>query len=443
MTLNIGGALERISPDNIREESGKDRTIRMYAARNAHVTSTLTVSNTTDRVLGFRLLKAGKDAGCFKIERLYLFDGAADHPREIGEGDLIEIGRRQSIGFLVTSQTAGLRAGEYRAEISMVPNDGALPVVKAPLELKVYDYSLPGQMPISIYMWDYGHSRDPKIRNLLLDIRVNIFQVAFWNRQEAEELKFLEPVIRSLLEKPGKGNFQLLIETAHIRQAKGKWTEQDDCWLDKLISVLKDYGLEYRDWLLHVYDESLSEEHLAVLKRIREHDPEVRIFTDALVRDPKVMERFEPYVSVWCPLAGLLFDPAYEKGMGVLRTSHIPIWCYSCDSSPSHSLNQYRLQGWIVFLAGIQGNCFWSIQPSAYRNELSKPNFGITYGSWEYGLVSSRRLVQWREGLEDYLLLHAVAESGRKELARQAAREVVRNPSILEQWRRRLLESLK
>ena len=56
---------------------------------------------------------------------------------------------------------------------------------------------------------------------------------------------------------------------------------------------------------------------------------------------------------------------------------------------------------------------------------------------------TGKLLIQWREGLEDYLLLHAVAEAGEKELAQRAAKEVIRNPEKLELWRHRLLEFLK
>ena len=65
--------------------------------------------------------------------------------------------------------------------------------------------------------------------------------------------------------------FYLLIEV-WFAYDHGGWKDEYNPWLDRLVEVLQRKGIDYKDWYLEIYDETLRSEFLESCKKIHEHN---------------------------------------------------------------------------------------------------------------------------------------------------------------------------
>lgn len=382
--------------------TGADTTeIAMQLPGNARDGMVMLLRNNSNRQHGFTLKL---DAKAKKIARVYQLESVIDTPDKpalLTPDRIVTVGRQATAAFLVEFDTAKLSAGDYTGILTLSPVNGRYREREVQLKLHVARTSLPEEMPLAVFHYDYNSATDVSRLKALLDARVNVFHLADYTPE-----RFTKMV--QLLAEHGRrpGAYRIMIEDWHLRE-KNRFDESDKKWLDSIVAQAQALGLRYEDWFLHIYDEVLSPEFLAVAKAVKAYNPEIRIFSDCLDRSAKKMADFAPVVDFWSPLVRTLppFTSDYEQSWKFIRDTKKPIWIYSCNPEASLAPAEFRLQSILAWRYRLDGNCLWSVLSVALRNTPGKPNFGLVYTDATSKIQPSRRWMQWRAGLEDYLLL--------------------------------------
>ncbi len=382
--------------------TGADTTeIAAQLPGNARDSFVVLLRNDSDRQQGFTL-RLDEDAARFaRLYRLEAVIDTPDKPEPLTPDRITTVGRRAATAFLVEFDTAKLEPGDYAGALTLSPVNGRYRERQMALRLHVAELRLPEEMPVAVFHYDYNGATDPARLEALLDSRVNVFHLAWYTPERMEQM------VRSLAEHGRKpGSYRIMIEDWHLRE-KNSFDESDREWLDAIVKQAAELGLDYDDWFLHMYDEVLSPEFLTVAQAVKVHNPQVRIFSDMLDRDPAKMAEFAPYVDFWSPLVRTLppFTDAYEGAWTFIRDTGKPIWIYSCNPEASLAPAEFRVQSFLAWRYRLDGNCLWSTLPVAQRNTPGQPNFGLVYPDAAGRMQPSRRWMQWRAGLEDYLLL--------------------------------------
>lgn len=425
-------------------QSVRGDAIHLTAPANAKESALLLVSNPTSEVFNCTLAVQGDVSDKVDIYRYAYEDGNPDRPLRLNPEGLVELGRKETIGFELIFRTKGLKPGVYRGHVLVSPQNSGLAERTMPVTLTVAPVTLPARMPIATFTWDYGSALSDADLDFLLDARTNVFHLTAGNLAE------ISKAVAALRQRGYEpGSYQLMLETWHLR-SKNKFDESDKAWMDSHTQRLAELGLKTNDWFFHIYDETLSPEFLSVAKAMKAHNPQVRIFSDA-IGPVDTLKSFAPYVDYWCPLPGVFLDRRFSAELEYMRSTKKPIWFYDCDSMVSLPPANYRYHSWLAFHEKTQANTYWSALSTASRTPPGAPRYGMTYLNAKQEKQPSRRWFQWRAGMEDYLLLHLAASSGKphlKKLADDLATKVCEargTPTLgttITQARRRLLEAL-
>lgn len=232
-------------------------------------------------------------------------------------------------------------------------------------------------------------------------------------------------------------------------------------WVTRWVDHLKARGLDYDDFAMYPFDESLAPEFETLARFLKEQvDPKLRIFANSRgLKNGDQLRRITPFLDIWCP-RDLVFGARYGTAEENARKRIAEVWSYDCDrpSKGKPPLAYFRLHMWRAFHRGDRGCGIWTYsdpEPGASAwDDFSwlSGRYGLVYGpqgkpegvdlSGE-AIVPSRRWEAWREGVEDYEYLaqlrSAIAKArseGRYDAADRASamlegavREVLQNPS--------------
>lgn len=419
-------------------------SLEIDAAGNSREYRTLLLRNNLSCGHNFSITLEGDLAKHARIYRMEYISGQPDYLRELHPGDFVSTGMRQTVGLTFAFSTKDLRPGAYAGEIVVTPFDNSLPIKRMPIHLRVHKTTLPDQLPISAFLFDYSSAQNPEVARFLMDFRVNTFDYSIRKTpEEGTDFAELEKIVANVRQINSKLKFTILVETWFVRDAKG-WKPEYNAWLDQLVAEMKKLGLGYNDWIFHIYDETLCDEFLAAAKAIKTHNPNVRIFADWTDKNQEVVRKFLPYIDVWCPKDGDLAFPATH----LMKAAKAPVWTYACEPAPMMPFESYRRQAWLAWQYGLSGCSEWTAAVCPFRVAQGDQQYGLLYAS-SHGIQPSRKLIMWHAGLEDYLLLRLasdqVAASGNTELRRLVTHGVMDIPSHLEragEWRRRILEAM-
>lgn len=303
----------------------------------------------------------------------------------------------------VTVDSTDVAPGYYVGQVTLQPFDPrtGMPTTTLPIRVRVWPIELPRQMPVSVFVCDYGLSaRSPRHLEDLIRHHTNVLNTN----------GLPDPV------GDGRADFSNLGE--HLKVARGKgllflevwfmrdtgWRPQYERWVREAGAAMQALGIPYEDWVLHIYDETLCDDFLNCAKHIKTIEPRLRIFTDCM-GTPEQVKAFAPYVDFWCPHCG---DLTKTAGLEAMRATGKPIWTYECGSVKSLPVGRYRALPWRAWRYKLDGVFFWCYPGSAW-NELPVEgfNYGHIYEGYRGEPVSSKRWEAWSDGLEDLLLLRA------------------------------------
>ncbi|MDD4817499.1 MAG: hypothetical protein PHI85_05980 [Victivallaceae bacterium] len=395
-----------------------DRTVpfTLTLPRNAKDGFVCLIRNNSKHPENFMVKLSGDVAKYAEVFQLLEVDGTPDLPVPMPADAILHLGAEETAGVLVRFTTA--EAGNFSGQLTFLPFNPLFPGKILPLTLEVAAVSLPDQLPIKTFHWDYSGAKDPEKLQLLLDGRVNTFHYGdlpkLGKKDIDEDLSSLVEVVRAVKAAAPAGlepNF--IVETWFIRE-NGGWKKEFEPWLDKLVKTLADEGVDCDHWYLEIYDEDLSPQFLASAKAIKEYNPNVRIFSDCINKEEGVVEKFAPYLDVWCPVAWMLppYMQGYEFQIEKMRNTPAELWTYACGPVPINPARRFREQPLLAFAMDMKGCCYWTtyfITPRGARNP--NDHFGFFYRDRNGKPVESRRWIEWQGGLNDYLLLYLGAKS--------------------------------
>lgn len=359
------------------------------------------------------------------------------------------IGGRTQTVWLNFHAREKLRAGTYRGKVTVRP--AGMAAVELPVSVRVHGFALPRvpRMKTAFAIMDgwtraaYG-DLTPELRRRGMDLMLS-------HRLNPDDISRTEPpAISDLLyaREHGMNTFNILnlvpkpkgnpMWTCYVRlqDYRPDFTQELAARLDDYMKELRRHGLSKMAYFYgfdergQEYDELIK----GICKFLKERYPEVSTFTTAGYMYDKRRQTppdYQDYMDWYCPLT-----PKYDRELSRrLRSQGKQVWWYVC-CGPHHPHANFasvdypsiegRLLGWMTFGYEADGLLYWHVN-------YWHPNRIITaadpYLDWKSpciaqmtgdgclmyptpeGPVSSIRLENIRDGLEDYDYLAMLADA--------------------------------
>jgi hypothetical protein len=368
--------------------------------------------------------------------------------------------------------------GEYRGEITITA-EGATPA-RVPVRLTVWNFTLPDTPSMRTHFGDADLnpllSRPPKIaawqslderaqRNLQTDYA----ELIAAHRICPPVPPFLMPKINEdgiIDPKPTHAGLKQWIERFHITglpvrflgmdgrgwkgDPLGADRERNRRYISSLWAYLKANGWDKMAYLYVVDEPSTREAYAEVRARaefVRETAPGLKVLcTEQPNPQDEVWGSLVGSVDIWVPIW-----PHFEEGPVKDRlAAGDEVWSYTAlcqgrrgEDTPFWELDfpllNYRMPAWTSWHYGLKGLLYWSTtswlstpdvwtDPLTYRKEYNMEGSLLYPGvdAGVRGLVSSVRLKQIRDGLEDYEYFKLLAERRGPAIAAEAVRRIAR-----------------
>lgn len=357
-------------------------------------------------------------------------------------------GRTQTIWINFHAPEA-LRAGTYRGQISVRP--AGMPAAALPVSVRVRDFTLPRvpRMKTAFAIMDgwtratYGELT-PELRRRCLDLmlshRLNPDDISRTEPPTIDDLLYAREHglnafnILNLVPKPkGKPMWTCY---ARLEDYPPEFTQELAARLDDYMKELRRHGLSKLAYFYGFDERGPEYDGLikGICKFLKERYPEISTFTTAGYMYEKRRQTppdYQDYMDWYCPLT-----PKYDRELSRrLRSQGKQVWWYVC-CGPRHPHANFasmdypsiegRLLGWLTFGFEADGLLYWHINywhpnriitgTDPFLDWKGACVWGMTGdGCLTYptpdGPVSSIRLENIRDGLEDYDYLALLAEA--------------------------------
>jgi hypothetical protein len=406
----------------------------------------------------------------------------------------IAAGESRQFWVRFDTRTAKIPAGDYTFEL--VLNDtlsGTREVY--PGKLRIWDFSLPGYdiLPNNSYAIFSGGLRDDssgdKFRAAVMEMKKYGLNYIAIEQPDVPTPKglddqwritgFNDELFKSRIhdalkvwhDAPGEEKLNFTISLSSFEELGLKrdgYAFGNDVWkgvlkqyLDHLKSILANEGLGNDRWMLVLRDESsepvLMQYDIPFAEAIKEIDPAIRITcnSSAIMGDAHWTERYFKAFDVFEPLR------TKELTLKYLRQSGKPIWWYECDTAMTvmgrELYDYYRVYPWEMIREGIVGTGIWTYISVPHDRPWGEDFQGcqLIYLHPQYGVIHSRRLEMYREGLDDFRYVAALRQAAKKhgneaiEQAEQLIRQAIDDITSHRQesghcdiWRQRLAERI-
>jgi len=350
---------------------------------------------------------------------------------ELDESRIVSIPSLSTKEIWITiSCDTGTKAGHYKIPVVIralngidvqngpaSPQNVALPIVRAEIELDILNFDMAPQGAIRLCAW--GSYDKASIRNLL-DHGNTVFVVPQGKskgNQNEFDFTALDKIVDELT---GNDVFLLLSGLPDVinESELGGSNSGLNPYLDKLTAHLASKGIDKKHFAFYPYDEpggvgwTLIDKLISFSKMVKSKDPELLVYMDGGGEAP-MFKAMQPYVDVWC--VGYNMLPEKSPVMDIVRNDPGGLfWTYDCSYSYARpmgpnikSINivgQFRISALAAFRWNATGIGYWSYN-------LGDDMWGRTM--MEYPLVykgagkpiNSRRWEAVREGIEDYRIL--------------------------------------
>ncbi|MBN2310025.1 MAG: DUF4091 domain-containing protein [Candidatus Hydrogenedentes bacterium] len=301
----------------------------------------------------------------------------------------------------VTLDSRGAQPGAYQGtvRVSALDESEGIPARDIAVRIVILPVQLPARLPIPVFAWDYncGARNDAYLAHLS-DCYTTAFQVTNLPSPGPDghtDFSVLDSAVERL---QGRG---ILFLEAWFMRGEG-WQPRYAKWVRDLAAYMRSRGLDYGDWVLHIFDETLNDKFLGCAKGVKEADARVRIFSDSM-GDPERLAEFAPVLDYWCPVHHDLHRPGFD----FMRGTGLPIWTYECGSGKGVTPTKNRALVWKAWKYRLDGVSYWTYSSGMSWNDMDgiEPDWAKIYPDAYGGPIPSKRWEGWREGLEDYLLL--------------------------------------
>jgi hypothetical protein len=390
--------------------------------------------------------------------------GAEGQPRFAGAPFDLEPGRNQPIwvDLFVPKDAA---AGEYGGTITVTAAGQA--AARVGIKLTVWDFALPDTPSMRS---NFG-SLSSRVANFY-KISAGSAQFQALERQFAETLAAhrLSPPIPSWLRPRVNADGTIdasgtddglkdYIERYHVTgfpislvgsDPLNKDRPRNVTYLQSIYEYLRARAWEQRAYIYVLDEPNTAEAYEEVRQRARlihEAQPGIKVLcTEQPTPQKPEWGTLVGSVDVWVPLWYLFEEPA---GQERLRAGE-ELWSYTAlcqgprgGDTPFWQLDfpllNYRLPAWMSWRLGMTGLLYWTTaywdpaidlwtNPLSYRNQYNCEGVLLYPGAdlAVPGLVTSMRLKEVREGMEDYEYIRMLAARGQKEEADRLVRKIAR-----------------
>jgi hypothetical protein len=364
--------------------------------------------------------------------------------------------------------------GTYAGRLSIQANGASIGFW--PLEVRVYAVSLPDTTTIRTAFSLYDHMLERlyggkmsetvtrRYQEFIADHRLNIDHIY---RRTPPDLETLDHFAAR-----GQLNAFCLIYLDAAQKYDRKRLEEIAALLDPQVQELRSRGLVKRAYI-YGFDEVSSDRYNSIQRVFgffKQRYPDVKTMTTAQDPGYGLESGLDAVVDIWVPLSPAYDVAAAEKA----RARGRQVWWYTCIS-PLHPYANWfveypaleaRLLWWMAYQQRVQGFLYYAANRWPAQDELlrldggNKTNWnpasfktangdGCLFYAGPEGPITTVRFENLRDGIEDYELLHLLAERrGDKGVqSRQFCGELIRSltdftrdEEHFSKVRRRLLE---
>jgi hypothetical protein len=360
----------------------------------------------------------------------------------------------------------GEKAGDYQATVDL--KAPGVPPATVPLRVKVYPVALPDEKPLYTHYWDYlvPQWQGPELTAACVaDLRAHYANVGVmhpWSvrmqfdaagqlKQDFTDLDVALDAYRQLAPRILLIN---LLSEVYLEKQEGFMTEAWQArfrgWLQGLVKHLAEQGFGYDKIVIYPYDETIGPNVAAVARLIKETDPKLRVYVNAIGQTEAQVRAIAPFMDVWCPyLYDYLGLPPYDRPAALralaarlLRKDDRFFWTYSNPLSNQPKLappyRDYRLVPWRAWTLGMGGCGYWIYSYKTHWNSYQHedgPNWAVVYLanapdappglSPKELVVPSKRWEATREGVEDYCYLYMLRQAITAAEQRKAASQAL------------------
>ena len=389
---------------------------------NGYEAKILLVRNHSGRTQYFRPRWEAKNAPAPQLRRMIPVEGFFDAMPPLPFDSVFEVADGETKGIWIDLRSRDLKPGIYRGTLVLTPLDpAAVTELRVPVRQAVAAIESPKELPVAVFNWDYGVTKDQADYEFLRKARVNVFHVNCGNdAKEAVnwEKSNLKQVLDQVDANGDRGKVIFFLEN-WFTSAANKWNGDLDNYYLQLAAYMKSRGYDYDQWIVHCFDEVLGDKFLNAAKNIKRLDPQIRIFSDPPPANADQLRPFLPYLDYFCLGSWFLQEDAKNgnQALELLRSTGKPLWIYECDSQPRHPLDNYRRMALNSLQRKWDGFTFWSLTGLQFRHASITPpagvvNYGMTYLDENAVRYPSRRWALWELGVDDYALVTALREKG-------------------------------
>ena len=389
---------------------------------NGYEAKILLVRNHSGRTQYFRPRWEAKNAPAPQLRRMIPVEGFFDAMPPLPFDSVFEVADGETKGIWIDLRSRDLKPGIYRGTLVLTPLDpAAVTELRVPVRQAVAAIESPKELPVAVFNWDYGVTKDQADYEFLRKARVNVFHVNGGNdAKEAVnwEKSNLKQVLDQVDANGDRGKVIFFLEN-WFTSAADKWNGDLDNYYLQLAAYMKSRGYDYDQWIVHCFDEVLGDKFLNGAKNIKRLDPQIRIFSDPPPANADQLRPFLPYLDYFCLGSWFLQEDAKNgnQALELLRSTGKPLWIYECDSQPRHPLDNYRRMALNSLQRKWDGFTFWSLTGLQFRHASITPpagvvNYGMTYLDENAVRYPSRRWALWELGVDDYALVTALREKG-------------------------------
>lgn len=219
------------------------------------------------------------------------------------------------------------------------------------------------------------------------------------------------------------------------------WRVKYSFWLRALVEHLKERKIDYKDFYLFGFDETLCNSFYEWVQFVKRIDPNIQIYANSFGQGPKDFEKFRDLIDVW-NLPGRICEEKPDW-LAKIQSYKTQIWTGITDYPGKANLpyNYYRMIFWKAFKRSQKGVAVWAYVDNDcndWDDTLTTIGYyGMVYGSNDNivnnseKIIPSRRWEIWRQGVEDYLYLlelknkiDILAESGQKDQASEYSKKL-------------------
>ncbi|WP_288561583.1 hypothetical protein [uncultured Victivallis sp.] len=389
---------------------------------NGYEAKILLVRNHSGRTQYFRPRWEAKNAPAPQLRRMIPVEGCFDAMPPLPFDSVFEVADGETKGIWIDLRSRDLKPGIYRGTLVFTPLDpAAVTELRVPVRQAVAAIESPKELPVAVFNWDYGVTKDQADYEFLRKARVNVFHVNGGNdAKEAVnwEKSNLKQVLDQVDANGDRGKVIFFLEN-WFTGAADKWNGDLDNYYLQLAAYMKSRGYDYDQWIVHCFDETLGDKFLNGAKNIKRLDSRIRIFSDPPPANADQLRPFLPYLDYFCLGSWFRQEDAKNgnQALELLRSTGKPLWIYECESQPRHPLDNYRRMALNSLQCKWDGFTFWSLTGLEFRHASITPpagviNYGMTYLDENAVRYPSRRWALWELGVDDYALVTALREKG-------------------------------